>query len=215
MLTAPGSLEPNSSLGEQANGDVKWSSRYTPTDWGSGRQGQPFHPLLKGHSSTGVLNSTKPLTRTQTPHFSYREEMKLQPSTPRVPPPCGASRESLLPLKPRAGFLCQSRRGCGLSPQCLPPALPERHRKPQRSSQSISANKNNFVGSLQAARATGKMKQLCLKGDKKLPHGCRTLTPHCPVGTLSRHVIQGHISPHASHSTFWGVGRRWRAELLF
>lgn len=80
MLTAPASLEPISSLGKQANGDVKWSSRDTLTDWGSGRQGQPFHPLLKGHRSTDIPKSTKPLTRTQTPHFSYREEMKLQPS---------------------------------------------------------------------------------------------------------------------------------------
>lgn len=37
--------------------------------------------------------------------------------------------------------------------------------------------------------------------------------PSHPTAPQGRRVIQGHISPHPSHSTFLGAGRRWRAEV--
>lgn len=55
-------------LEKQANGDLEWGSRDTPVGWGSGKPGQPLHPLLKGHSSTGA----KPLTSTDTTSFLQR-----------------------------------------------------------------------------------------------------------------------------------------------
>lgn len=161
-------------FGGQACGGAGGGSRDTLTGWGSGRLGQPLHPLQKVHSSAGVPSTAKPPTGTQPPRFAHGRRNKASASFSGAeksdPMPHGCSPSPMghpvghVALQAQNRFLCEHRRGCGLACGLL--LQPSRRgtgnvRDPL--SPSLPA-KTKLCMPREVARATGGRKRLRLRG---------------------------------------------------
>lgn len=120
---------------------------------GSGRLGHPRCPLQKVHSSAGVPSSADPPSAsTQTPHFTHG---RINKTSALFSGPKQSPRANFCPTEhplSQAALQAQNRlplpeqKGMWARLQSFPETLPERRRKHQRSSQSLSASKNKAVG---------------------------------------------------------------------